>query len=435
MRRDRPKGTTLPDTFTASGNCAIAMNTYALIIFLTILVSFFLDVSADLLNLRALDPNIPPEFTGVYDAEKYRASQEYTRVNTQFGFLSATVSLIVTFAFWLSGGFQWLDGVARGWGWHPIATGIAYIGLLVIAKTLLSLPFSIYDTFVIEARFGFNQTTPGVFAADLLKSVALSIVIGVPLLAGILAFFQYAGHWAWLACWIATTLVMLFLQFIAPTWIMPLFNTFTPLEDGELRGRILAYARDVDFPLENVFVMDGSKRSTKSNAFFTGFGKHKRIALFDTLLAKHSTDELVVILAHEIGHYKKKHVLKGLLIGIAHTGVMFYLLSIFLHHRGLFEAFYIKQPSIYAGLILFGMLFSPMEELLSVGLYKMMRTHEYEADRFAVETTNMAAPFVNALKTLSVHNLSNLTPHPFYVALNYSHPPVLQRIQAIRNMR
>ena len=411
------------------------MNNYAIIILATILISFLLDLVADWLNLRALSDRIPAEFEGVYDAEKYRQSQEYTRVNTRFGFLTSTFNLVVSLIFWFAGGFEWLDQIARGWGFSSIVTGILYIGLLVIVRTLLSLPFSIYDTFVIEERFGFNKTTPLVFATDLLKGLGLGIVIGVPILAGILAFFEYAGALAWLYCWIALTLVTLFLQFIAPTWIMPLFNKFTPLEDGELRESIMAYARRAEFPLDNLFVMDGSKRSTKSNAFFTGFGKHKRIALFDTLIAAHSVPELVAVLAHEIGHYKKKHILQGMLISIAHSGVMLFLLSIFLGHQGLFDAFYVKQPSIYAGLIFFGMLYSPIELVISLGMNFLSRRNEYEADRFAIETTPDPEPFITALKTLSVKNLSNLTPHPFHVALTYSHPPVLQRIQAIRRLK
>ena len=224
------------------------------------------------------------------------------------------------------------------------------------------------------------------------------------------------------------------MQFIAPTWIMPLFNKFTPLEDGDLRSAILSYAKSVQFPLENLFVMDGSKRSSKSNAFFTGFGKHKRIALFDTLIEKHSIQELVAVLAHEIGHYKKKHILQSMIISVIHMGVMLFLLSIFLSHEGLFTAFYMDEMSIYAGLIFFGMLFSPIEEILSVVMQLFSRKNEFEADRFAVETTREHESMINALKKLSVHNLSNLTPHPLYVFFNYSHPPVLERIKAIREI-
>ncbi|PIE33402.1 peptidase M48 [candidate division KSB3 bacterium] len=410
------------------------MNIYAIVIVCTILLGYALDLWADLLNIRALSDNLPEEFQGVYDAEKYRASQEYTRVNTRFGFVISTYNLCLTLVFWFAGGFNSLDRIVRDWNLHPIVSGLLYIAILMLARTLLSLPFSVYNTFVIEERFGFNKTTPGTFALDLLKGFGLSVVIGGPILAGVLAFFEYAGLYAWLYCWIALTIVSIFLQFVAPTWIMPLFNKFTPLEDGELRDRILEYAGSVEFSLENVFVMDGSKRSTKSNAFFTGFGKHKRIALFDTLIEKHSVAELVSILAHEIGHYKKKHILQGMAINIIHTGVMFFLLSIFLSHQGLFDAFYMEQRSLYAGLIFFGMLYSPIELILSIFLQMFSRKNEYDADRFAVQTTGNREDFITALKTLSVHNLSNLTPHPFYVFLNYSHPTALQRIRAIRQI-
>jgi STE24 endopeptidase len=231
---------------------------------------------------------------------------------------------------------------------------------------------------------------------------------------------------------LGTIVFMLFVQYIAPNWIMPLFNKFTPLEDGDLRTGIEEYAASVRFPLKGIFVMDGSKRSTKSNAFFTGFGKNKRIALFDTLIEKNSVDELVAVLAHEIGHYKKKHILKSMVISILHTGVMFFLLSIFLTHQGLFDAFYMEQSSVYAGLIFFGMLYTPIELILSIFLHIFSRKNEYEADSFAARTFKKPDSLIGALKNLSVDNLSNLTPHPFYVFLNYSHPPVLQRIKAIR---
>ncbi len=410
------------------------MNIYAVIIICTIVLGYGLDLLADILNLQALSRDVPDELKEVYDAETYRNSQEYTRVNTRFGFVTSTFGLLLTLVFWFSGGFNYLDQIVRGWDLHPILNGLVYIALLVFSKTVISLPFSIYDTFVIEDRFGFNTTTPKLFITDLLKALGLSILLGGPLLGGVLAFFEYAGVYAWLYCWIVITVMTFFLQFIAPTWIMPLFNKFTPLDDGELRASIFAYAHSVDFPLDNVFMMDGSKRSTKSNAFFTGFGRHKRIALFDTLIEKHSVAELVSVLAHEIGHYKKKHIIKGMVIGILHTGVVFFLLSVFLSHKGLFDAFYMENMSSYAGLIFFGMLYAPIELILSIFLQLVSRKHEYEADRFAIETTENSENFVTALKTLSLHNLSNLTPHPFYVFLNYSHPPVLQRIQAIRSL-
>jgi len=411
------------------------MNIYAIIILATIIVSFLIGIITELLNLRALRDELPEEFADTYDAEAYKNSQEYTRVRTKFGFITSAFGLALTLVFWFAGGFNTLDEIVRQWQLNEIWTGLLYIGILTIGKSLLSLPFGIYSTFVIEERFGFNKTTPLTFVLDLLKGLALSAVLGAPLLAGLLAFFKWSGSLAWLYCWGATTLFTLFVQFIAPTWIMPLFNKFTPLEEGELRRAILDYAKSVKFPLQNLFVMDGSKRSTKSNAFFTGFGKNKRIALFDTLIEKHTVRELVSILAHEIGHYKKKHIIKGMVTSVLHMGVVFYLLSIFVSHKGLFDAFYMAQPSVYAGLIFFGMLYSPIEIILSIFMQVISRKHEYEADHYAAETTRDPDSMVSALKKLSVHNLSNLTPHPVYVFLNYSHPPVLERIHAIRRVQ
>lgn len=411
------------------------MNAYAIIILSTLLLSYLFGLISEVLNLRALQDQLPDEFHDVYDAEAYKKSQAYTRTQTMFGFLTSTFGILVTLIFWFAGGFNYLDQIVRSWQLQPIFAGLAYMGILMFARSVLSLPFTLYSTFVIEEKFGFNKMTPKTFVTDLLKGLILAILLGAPLLAGVLAFFEYAGPQAWLYCWLATTLFTLFVQFIAPTWIMPLFNKFTPLAEGELRTAILNYAKSVNFPLKNLFVMDGSRRSTKSNAFFTGFGKNKRIALFDTLIEKHTVAELVSVLAHEIGHYKKKHILKGMVISIVHMGVMFYLLSLFISHTGLAAAFYMEQVSTYAGLIFFGMLYSPIELILSVFLHIFSRKNEFEADRYAAETTRDPAAMVDALKKLSLHNLSNLTPHPIYVFFNYSHPPVLQRIQAIKQVQ
>ncbi len=408
------------------------MNWIGLIILVALLADFILNWIADLLNLRMLAKEVPEPFRDVYDAERYRRSQEYLRVNTRFEWVAGSVSLALVLIFWFGGGFPWLDGWVRSFGFGPLATGLIFMGILLLVRAVVALPFSIYGTFVIEERFGFNQTTPATFAADLTKGLVLSVVLGAPILAAILAFFQYAGDWAWVYCWLAVTAYMLIMQYVAPTWIMPLFNRFEPLKEGELRSAILDYARSVDYPLKNVFVMDGSKRSSKSNAFFTGFGKNKRIALFDTLIEQHTVPELVAVLAHEIGHYKRRHILQSLGLGILQTGVIFYLLSLFISHEGLFSAFYMERQSVYAGLIFFGMLYAPIDLFLGLLLQMLSRKNEYEADRFAVETTKTPEAMVDALKKLSANNLSNLVPHPFYVFLNYSHPPVLKRVRAIR---
>jgi len=410
------------------------MNIIAVIIFTVIFAEFVLNFISDLLNLRMLRSDLPDAFRGWYDADRYIKSQEYLKVTTRFGWVVSSFGLVIFLVFWFSKGFPLVDRWVQAYHQGPVITGIIYIGVLVILKALISLPFSIYSTFVIEERFGFNKTTWSTFIKDFIKGLLLAVILGGPLLAGILAFFEYAGAGAWLYCWIAVALYMLAVQYIAPTWIMPLFNKFTLLEEGELKRAIFSYARSIDFPLENVFVMDGSKRSKKSNAFFTGFGKHRRIVLFDTLIKQHKVLELVAVLAHEMGHYKKKHIQKALIIGIAQMGVMFFLLSIFISYQGLFDAFYMDKKSIYAGLIFFGLLYSPVEFFTGILMQMLSRKNEYEADMFSVETTKDQSSMVNALKKLSVHNLSNLLPHRLYVFLNYSHPPVLKRIKAIENL-
>ncbi len=410
------------------------MNIYAIVILAAIAVDFILDIVSNQLNLKALRKEVPEEFEDIYDEETYTKSQEYTWAGTRFGFVTGTFDAGLLLAFWFSGGFNMLDQWIRSWEFSELVTGILFIFILIVAKSVISLPFGIYSTFVIEERFGFNKTTAKTFVVDLLKGLMLSIIIGIPVLAGILAFFMYTGELAWLYAWSAITLFTLIMQYVAPTWIMPLFNTFTPLEDGELRTAIEEYTKKVNFPLQGLFVIDGSKRSSKSNAFFTGFGKNKRVALYDTLIENHTNDELVAVLAHEIGHYKKKHIIKGMILSVIQTGVMLFVLSIFLNDEGLFNAFYMDEMSVYAGLIFFSMLYAPINMVLSIYMQIFSRKHEYEADAYAAETTGKPGDMISTLKKLSKDNLSNLTPHPFYVFLNYSHPTVLERIKAIKRL-
>ena len=413
------------------------MNVFFVIILVAVVVEFLLGVVSNLLNLSALKPEAPEGLEDVYEPDKYAKSQEYTKVNTGFDLIVSTFKLALLLTFWLFGGFNWLDELVRGWELHVILNGVVYIGLLGIAYMVITLPFSIYRTFVIEAQFGFNKTTWGTFVLDRVKALGLAIVLGAPLLAAILAFFEYAGDLAWLYAWVAVTIVSLAIQFIAPTWIMPLFNKFTPLEPGELRDSILEYAASVRFTVTNILVMDGSKRSSKSNAFFTGFGKNKRIALFDTLVDNHTVPELVAVLAHEIGHYKKKHIIQALVVSVVHTAIIFFLLSIFLNSEGLFDAFLMEtdEMPVYAGLLFFGLLYTPVEIVLSMALQYISRRHEYDADRWSVETYGRPDELSSSLKKLSQDNLSNLGPHPFYVFLNYTHPPLRERIRAIERTR
>jgi STE24 endopeptidase len=311
-------------------------------------------------------------------------------------------------------------------------TGLLYVGLLVLGRGALSLPFSVYSTFVIEERFGFNETTLRTFVLDRLKSLGLGVAIGGPLLAAILWFFRATGPYGWVYAWVVVTAVMLLLQFAAPRYLMPLFNDFEPLEEGDLREAILAYADRVDFPVDEVYVMDGSRRSNKANAFFTGFGANRRIVLFDTLVEELSTDELLAVVAHEMGHYKLYHIPQRIGISVVHTGALFLLLSVVLQVEGLFRAFYVDQPAVYTGLIFFGLLYSPVDLLVSIPLNAWSRHHEFQADRFAVDTTGRGEPLTSGLKRLAETNLSNLTPHPLTVTLDYSHPPLRERIDAIR---
>ena len=409
------------------------MNAIAFIILATLLADFTLNVLADRLNLKNLRTVLPKSFEDIYDADRYRQSQQYLRAHTRFGWFTSVFNLTVLLVFWFAKGFALLDTWVRALALGPILNGLIYMGILILMKGLLSLPFSIYSTFIIEARFGFNKTTPATYILDLLKGLLLAVILGAPLLAAILAFFEYAGSHAWWYCWIGVTLYMLTVQFIAPAWIMPLFNKFTPLEEGELKSAILKYAKGIEFPLENVYQMDGSRRSTKSNAFFTGFGRHKRIVLFDTLIKQHTVKELVAILAHEMGHYKKMHIRQSLILGILQTGLMLFLLAQFITYQGLFDAFFMPQQSVYAGMLFFAMLYAPIDFFSGILMQLRSRHNETAADQFAAETTRDPESMVSALKKLSIHNLSNLTPHPFYVFLNYSHPPVLQRIQMLSN--
>jgi STE24 endopeptidase len=407
------------------------MNPYAVIIAGALVLAYGLHALAQTLNLRALSPALPSEFEGLYDPDQYRRSQEYTRVRARFDLVTSTVHLAKVMGFWAAGGFNALDIAVRAWNLPPVATGLIYIGVLAAANEIVSLPFEAYSVFVIEERFGFNKTTFRTFVTDRLKAYVLGALLGGLLLAGILSFLTWAGSQAWLYIWAAGALFAVILQFVAPTWIMPLFNKFTPLADGQLKTAIFDYARSVNFSLKEIFVVDGSRRSSKANAFFTGFGKNKRIGLFDTLIQKHSIPELVAVLAHEIGHYQMRHVVKGLLLAVAHFGVLSWLLSIFVTNPSLFDAFHMRHISPYAGLVFFLLLYTPVSLALSFFLHGLSRRHEFEADRYAVRTYRNPNALAQALKKLSADNLANLTPHPVYVLLNYSHPPVLERVRAI----
>ncbi len=410
------------------------VNGYFIFIAATVIGFYVLDVCGRVLNYRSLKPELPAEFAGVYDPEEYSKSQAYTRAGARFALLEDTVSLIVFLGFWWLGGFAWLDAAVRDWTESPIVRGLLFAFVLYLGSMLVNLPFNLYDTFVIEEKFGFNRTTIGTFVADLLKGLLLAVLFGAPLLAILFFVFEQFGPTAWLYGWGIAAGFMLLVAYIAPTVVMPLFNKYKPLADGELKTAIQEMSDKCQFPLTEVYEIDGSRRSTKSNAFFTGFGKSKKIALYDTLIKNHGTDELVAVLAHEIGHFKKKHVIQSLVLAIGQMGILFFLLGKFLNNPGLFQAFGIpaENASVYGSLVFFMFLFEPISKLLSVGMMIVSRKNEFEADAYAAEMMGRPDDLVNGLKQLAKDNLSNLTPHPFYVFMNYSHPPMLERISALQ---
>lgn len=408
------------------------INGYLVLIVTILLSAYLLNLATALLNLRALHPELPAEFVGSYDAGQYARSQEYARTTTRFALFESTVSLVVTLLFIFAGGFNLIDLAARSFGLATIPTGLLFTGMLALLSAALNLPFALYATFVIEERFGFNTTTVATFFLDRLKAALLTVLLGAPLLAAIFWLFTTSGPAAWVYCWIATVIFLLVTQFLAPVVIMPLFNTFTPLAEGDLKEAITRYAAAQQFTLQGIYTMDGSKRSTRANAFFTGFGRFRRIVFFDTLLDKLTTSEIVAVLAHEMGHYKRRHLLGMLVLSILQTGLMFFLLSRVLDNPGLFEAFAMEHISVYAGLVFFGFLYTPIATLLAIAVNAFSRRNEYQADRFALDSGGHGEALISGLKKLSRSNLSNLTPHPAHVVLNYSHPPVLARIEALR---
>lgn len=407
------------------------MNPYLLFVLTALLAAYLLNLIAALLELRSLRPELPLEFRDVYDEANYRQSQDYTKAKLIFSQTHATVVLVMTIIFILAGGFNQIDLLARRVGLGSIGTGLLFTGGMLLLSSLIELPFSLYATFVLEERFGFNKTTAKTFAIDLLKAVLLAVLIGGPLLATVFWFFEATGSLAWLYCWLAVTMFTLLLQFLAPVLIMPLFNKFTPLADGELRQAVSDYAKTQCFHLRDICTMDGSKRSAKLNAFFTGFGRFRRIVFFDTLINKLTPGEIVAVLAHEMGHFKHRHLCKMMVVSVAQTGIMFYLMSLLLGNQQLFAAFGMKHVSVYAGLTFFGFLYAPAALLVSIAFNFYARRNEYQADAFAA-ASDRTEELINSLKKLSLHNLSNLTPHPFNVFLSYSHPPVLARISALR---
>ena len=410
-------------------------NFVTVIIVVALFVLWKLELAATLLNLKAFPATVPAELGDVMDAQQLDQARAYLTVNSRFEVLKSCVSLGVLLVFWFAGGFAWLDGWARSFAVGEVTAGLVFLSALAAGQFLIALPFEIRETFGIEKKFGFNRATPATFIVDRLKAILLAAALGLPLAAAVLWIFGNVGH-AWLWAWAVVTVFQLLLSWLAPTLIMPLFNKFTPMPEGALKQAIEALGARCGFPLAGVFVMDGSKRSTKANAFFTGFGKQKKIALFDTLVEKSSIPELLGVLAHEIGHFRRGHIKQRLAAGMVQTAAVFFLLGLATDPGGhfarlLFDAFGVAQISPHVGLVLFSILLEPVGKLLGVALNAWSRHHEFEADAYAVQATGDGAPLAAALKKMTTDHLAHPTPAALRVWLDYSHPPLLRRLRAL----
>ena len=384
------------------------------------------------LNVKSSIKPIPDLLSGIYDQDKYQKQQSYFRANTRFGLLTSTVSFLVIFLMIVFGGFGWLDGIVQRWTANPILVSLVFFGILFLANDIISTPFEIYDTFVIEERFGFNKTTPKTFIFDKLKGYVLAAILGGGILALIMWLYRLNPQYFWLIAWACVTAVSLFFSLFYSELIVPLFNKQTPLEAGELRDAIEKFSKKAGFELKNIFVIDGSKRSTKANAYFTGFWKKKRIVLYDTLINDLDTAEIVAVLAHEAGHSKYKHTLRNILINLPYTLLMFFLLGLILRSDVLAQALGGKEASFHLNILAFGILYSPVSMMLGLAMNVLSRKHEYQADGY-VKENKMGEQLISALKKISSKSLSNLTPHPAYVFVNYSHPTLLQRVEKLTN--
>ena len=383
------------------------------------------------LDLGNINPDIPDHFKKAYDKNKYAKSQEYLKTKTKFSLVSSTFSIVLIFLVIHLGIFGVLNEFVNLQTNHFILQGLLFISIIYIFQDIISLPFSLYSTFVIEEKFGFNKTTIGLFISDKIKGYVIFIVMGSIIITPILYLFHEYENFGWLIAWSLLTLFMIAVQPLFVHVISPMFNKFTPLEDGELRTAIEKYTTQVDFPLARIDIMDGSKRSAHSNAYFSGFGKSRRIAIFDTLVENHTNDEIVSVVAHEVGHYKLKHIIHGTIIGIIETGIMLFVFNFIMNDYALFRVFGVNDLSVHAGLIFFSMLYAPVTMITSVISNAISRKNEFEADNYSLQTTKNKEALISMLVGLAANNLSHLTPHPFKVFLSYSHPPTIDRIKAL----
>ncbi|WP_418637481.1 M48 family metallopeptidase [Winogradskyella sp.] len=401
------------------------------IIIAIIVINFIIDKVLDAINAKHYNDPIPEVLNDVYDAEEYKKSQAYKTVNYKFGLITSLFSFVLTLGFLLLDGFEYVDNFARRYSDNPILIALIFFGIIMIASDIITTPFGYYKTFVIEEKFGFNKTTKKTFILDKLKGLLMTVLLGGGIIALIVWFYQVTGNQFWLYAWGIVTAFTVFMNMFYSKLIVPLFNKQTPLEDGELRTKISAYAASVGFNLEKIFIIDGSKRSTKANAYFSGFGSEKRVTLYDTLVNDLDDEEIVAVLAHEVGHYKKKHIIFNLVTSILLTGLTLFILSIFISNPLLSNAIGVETPSFHVGLIAFGLLYSPISEVTGLIMNYVSRVFEYQADDYA-KATYKAEPLITSLKKLSKNSLSNLTPHKAYVFMHYSHPTLLERVNNLK---
>ncbi|MGJ8731755.1 M48 family metallopeptidase [Cellulophaga fucicola] len=407
------------------------MNILFYVILAIILLQFTIDAVVDYLNAKKFKEAVPKELNGIFNEEEYKKSQRYKTANYRFGLFSGTFSLLLTLSFLIFGGFGWVDSIARSITDNPILIAIVFFAIVMIGSSVLNVPLAYYSTFVIEEKFDFNKSTKKLFFIDLLKSWILTAIIGGALLTLVIWFYNWAGTNFWIYAWVVIAIISVFMNMFYSKLIVPLFNKQKPLENGSLKTKIEEYAKKVGFELQNIFIIDGSKRSTKANAYFSGFGKQKRITLYDTLVKDLDEEEIIAVLAHEVGHYKRRHILFNLTASIILTGLTLYILSIFINNPDISLAIGVSVPSFHAALIGFGILYSPISEITSLIMNYLSRKFEYQADDYA-KKTYAHTPLITSLKKLSKTSLSNLTPHPAYVFMNYSHPTLLDRINNLK---
>ena len=393
-----------------------------------LLIKFVIDSVLNHLNAKHFNDTLPNDVSDVYEINEYQKSQSYKKTNHNFSKITSLFSLITTLLFFFFNGFSIVDEIARGFSNNIIIITLIFFGIIIIGSDIISIPFSLYKTFVIEEKFGFNKSTKKLFFLDKIKGLLMTIILGGSILSIITWFYEFTGNYFWIYTWLLITTFSVFLNMFYSKLIVPLFNEQTILEEGDLKNEIVKYVNSVGFKANNIYVLNGSKRSTKANAYFSGFGNQKRITLYDTLINDLENNEIVAVLAHEVGHYKRKHILYNLTSSIILTGFALFVLSLFIKTPVLSLALGVSLPSFHIGLIAFGILYSPVSQILGIFMNYMSRKFEYQADNYAKNTFS-ASPLISSLKKLSKNSLSNLTPHYLYVFFHFSHPTLLDRIK------